>query len=312
MRLDISDLRLFLNVVEGGSLTAGAARSHRALASVSSRIKAMEAAVGAPLLVRERQGIKLTEAGRALLQHSQVVLHNVQQMHDDLSDYAKRLTGFVKVCSNSTALLEVLPEPLGAFLSAYPAVNVNIEELVNHEVAGAVASGRADLGIACEPVDTRLLETMSLHSSRYTLIVPARDELASRRSIAFEQLLDREFIGLGRETWLQTTLDESARRVGKTLLQRVQVRNFDVICRLVAGGLGIGILPQPVAERLARELPFRMVALEDPWACLEFVVCVRRRSDLAPHAGRLVDFLAKHGCATHRANAQREPLRVVR
>lgn len=292
MRLDISDLRLFVNVVEGGSLTQGAVRSHRAIASVSARIKEMEATVGAPLLVRDRLGVKVTEAGRALLQHSYAVLQSVQQMNDDLSEYAKRITGLVKICSNSAGLVEVLPKPLATFLAAYPAVNVNIEELVNHEVVGTVANGRADIGIATAPLDKGTVDTISVRSERYTLVLPQDDRLAGEESVAFSELLDREFIGLGRGTWLQAHLDEYARSLGKTLLQRVQVRNFDVICYLVSRGIGIGIVPEPVARRLARQLVFRMVALEDEWAQLEFLICVRRRAELVPHAARLVDYLA--------------------
>lgn len=300
MRLDISDLRLFSNVVEGGSLTQGAARSHRALASVSARIKEMEATVGAPLLIRHQQGVRLTAAGRALFQHSQVVLRDVQQMNEELAEYAKRLTGFVKVCTNTTGLLEVLPEPLAAFLSAYPAVNVNIEELINHEVAGSVTAGRADIGIVCQPADTRGLDSVPLQSSRYTLVVPAHDELARRHTVAFEELLDREFIGLGSGTRLHAALDECARGLGKTLLHRVQVRNFDLICQLVAGGLGLGIVPEPVAARLASRLPIRPIPLDDDWARLDFVICMRRRSDLAPHAARLVEFLERYGAEERR------------
>jgi DNA-binding transcriptional LysR family regulator len=294
MRLDISDLQLFVNVVEGGSLTQGAARSHRAIASVSARIKEMEMAVGAQLLVRDRLGVKLTEAGRALLQHSYVVLQSVQQMNDELSEYAKRITGFVKICSNSTALVEFLPEPLAAFLASYPAVNVNVEELVNHEVVGAIADGRSDIGIANEPVDKSKLDVIALPTTRYTLVVPANDAVATCPSIPFAQVLDRQFVGLGRGTWLQSRLDAYARSLGKTLLQRVQVRNFDVICNLVSRGIGIGIVPEPVARRLARQLDFRTVELEDEWAQLDFMICVRKRSELVPHAARLVDFLAGH------------------
>jgi DNA-binding transcriptional LysR family regulator len=294
MRLDISDLRLFVNVVEAGSLTQGAARSHRALASVSARIKEMELSVGAPLLIRERLGVKVTDAGRALLHHSYVVLRDVQQMNDDLSEYAKRITGYVKICSNSSALIEFLPAPLSGFLSMYPAVNVNIEEMVNHEIVGAVIEGRADIGIASEPVDKRTLDTIPLHTARYAIVVPSTDPLAFEKKVFFADLLDHEFVGLGRGTWLQIMLEEYARSIGKTLLQRVQVRNFDVICDLVARGVGIGIVPEPVARRLERQLQFCTISLEDDWAQLEFIICMRQRSELPPHSARLVDFLVKH------------------
>ena len=57
MRFDLADLSLFRHVVEAGSITAGAARANLALAAASTRIRHMEEALGAALLVRGRQGI---------------------------------------------------------------------------------------------------------------------------------------------------------------------------------------------------------------------------------------------------------------
>ena len=57
LHFDLIDLRLFVNVIEAGSITAGAERSHLSLASASERIRGMEGNVNAPLLVRERRGV---------------------------------------------------------------------------------------------------------------------------------------------------------------------------------------------------------------------------------------------------------------
>jgi DNA-binding transcriptional LysR family regulator len=60
MRFDLTDLRLFLYVVERGSLTHGAQAMNLALASASERISGMEAALGARLLERTRRGVQPT------------------------------------------------------------------------------------------------------------------------------------------------------------------------------------------------------------------------------------------------------------
>src|SRR6266481_4138774 len=64
VRFDLTDLRLFLHVVEAGSITHGAERMHLAIAAASTRIRDMEATLGTPLLHRQRQGVQPTEAGR--------------------------------------------------------------------------------------------------------------------------------------------------------------------------------------------------------------------------------------------------------
>ncbi len=64
MRFDLTDLRLFLNVHEAGTITAGAQRSHMTLASASERIRGMEELLGVALLMRDRRGVEVTPAGR--------------------------------------------------------------------------------------------------------------------------------------------------------------------------------------------------------------------------------------------------------
>ena len=93
MRFDLTDLRLFLHVVEAGSITHGAGRMHLAIAAASTRIRDMEAALGTPLLNRERQGVQPTEAGRTLLHHARVMLQQAERMREDLAEYADGLRG---------------------------------------------------------------------------------------------------------------------------------------------------------------------------------------------------------------------------
>ncbi|HBS4383197.1 TPA: LysR family transcriptional regulator [Klebsiella pneumoniae] len=63
MRLDLADLRLFIAIVDTGSITGGAANAHLALASASERLRKMEAEIGVPLLHRHARGVTMTEAG---------------------------------------------------------------------------------------------------------------------------------------------------------------------------------------------------------------------------------------------------------
>jgi molybdate transport repressor ModE-like protein len=78
IRFDLIDLRLFLHVAEAASITHGAARANMALASASERIRAMEEALGAPLLERKRRGIRLTPVGSALVYHARIVTQQLE------------------------------------------------------------------------------------------------------------------------------------------------------------------------------------------------------------------------------------------
>ena len=109
MRFDLADLSLFRHVVEAGSITGGAERAHLALAAASTRIRNMEDTLGAALLVRGRQGVTLTQAGRTLLQHARAILRQAERLREDLGAYACGLAGHIRVLSNTNALTEFLP-----------------------------------------------------------------------------------------------------------------------------------------------------------------------------------------------------------
>src|SRR5580692_1569071 len=80
MRFDLTDLKLFLHVVEAGSITHGAERMHLAVAAASTRIRNMEAALGTNLLHRERLGVQPTPAGRTLVHHARIMLQQAERM----------------------------------------------------------------------------------------------------------------------------------------------------------------------------------------------------------------------------------------
>src|SRR6266508_1941876 len=173
MRFDLTDLSLFRHVVEAGSITGGAERAHLALAAASTRIRNMEEALGAMLLVRGRQGVTPTQAGRTLLQHARVILRQAERLREDLGAYAGGLAGQIRVLSNTNAQ-EFLPEALSSFLAEHPHVSVDLEERLSDEIVGLIAEGVADLGIVAATVEVSPLETFPFRKDRFVLVV-ARD-----------------------------------------------------------------------------------------------------------------------------------------
>ena len=198
MRFDFTDLNLFRHVIEAGSITHGAARSNLALAAASTRIRKMELAFGAELLVRGRQGVTPTPAGRTLLQHARAILAQTERLQEDLSPYARGLAGQVRVLSNTNALTEFLPETLSSFLTAYPDISVDLEERLSDEIVGLIADGTGDVGIVAGTVDYGGLHTFPFRSDRFVLVVARDHPLAVRSRIGFVEVLEYDMVGLDR------------------------------------------------------------------------------------------------------------------
>ncbi len=124
------------------------------------------------------------------------------------------------------------------------------------------------------------------------MLVVARDHpLAKRAKIGFEDVLDHDFVGLDRASALQRFLAGKAVRIGRPLRLRVQLRSFDAVCRLVECKVGIGIVPETTARRVARTMAIAIVPLTDPWAVRELTICVRNMKELPLYARQLVEHL---------------------
>lgn len=292
MRFDLIDLSLFRHVVEAGSITHGAERANLALAAASARVRAMEDSLGAALLLRGRQGVTPTPAGRALLAHARDVLARIERLQEDLAVYAGGAVGQIRVLSNTNALAEFLPEVLSAYLARHPGVSIDIEERTSDEIVGMVAEGAADLGIVAGTVEKGALETYPFRRDRFVVVTAADHPLAHRESLAFAEVLEHDLVGLDRPSALTRFLAGKSARIGRTLRLRVQLRSFDALCRLVECGIGLGIVPETTAHRAKRGMAIAVIPLAEPWAERDLTLCLRSLEALPPYAR---DFVAHLG-----------------
>ena len=291
MRFDLVDLQVFVAVAEARSITHGAARANLALASVSERIRTLERALDVALLRRGRHGVTLTEAGESLLDHARIVLAAADNLRGDLAGYARGLKTSIRVLANTSSLSEHLPDLLARFLRDHPQVTIDTGEQESVGIAEAIAAGRAEIGIAVDAALPAGIERFAFRDDRLVLAVPAQDDLARRRAIDFSTVVARDFVGLAGASALQVHLATQVARLGARLRFRARLRDFDAVCRLVAAGDGIAVVPEAAARRCARMMPIRTVRIRDPWAMRRLVVCVRDLKALPKPARQLVAHL---------------------
>ncbi|RBI67750.1 LysR family transcriptional regulator [Vreelandella sulfidaeris] len=292
-RFDFVTLKLFISVADEGRLTAAAEREHLALAAVSKRISDLEALVGTTLLYRRPRGVELTPAGQAFLHHARRILDNIERLHAELSEYGEGVRGHVRIHSNTSAIIAFLPQDLSAFSRLYPEIKIDLQERVSSEIIAAVRDGLTDIGIFAGHVPAPDLQQLSYRQDRLVLMTPIDHPLAERESIAFNEALAFDFIGLQQDASLQSLLNEQATLAGKALRMRIQVRSFDAICRMIHHGMGVGVLPEQTIYRDLGDLQLKSIPLSDPWAQRELVIGMRRYASLHVTARHLVDHLTQ-------------------
>jgi DNA-binding transcriptional LysR family regulator len=293
MRFDLVDLQLFIAVAETRSITRGAQRVNLALASASERIKGLEESLGVALLTRGRRGVELTAAGESVLDHARIVIHNVEAMRGDLASFASGARASVHLLANTSGLSEYLPKALAEFLGQHPRISIDVEERESVDIAHAIASGAADLGLAAEHALPEGLERIPFSEDRLVLVTPRGDDLAGRRQVDFRDVVERDFVGLITSIALHAHVAGHAARLGVRMRFRARFNNFDAIGQMVAAGIGIGVMPEVAAKRCARSMKIAVVRIRDTWANRRLVICARSFKALSKPAQQLVEHLRK-------------------
>ncbi|KMN16338.1 LysR substrate-binding domain-containing protein [Pseudomonas weihenstephanensis] len=292
MHVDLIDLRLFVNIVQAGNITAGARLSHLSLPAASARIRAIEASLGVELLQRSRRGISPTPAGQALAQHARLLLQQVERMNHDLSEYAQGFKGRVRLLCNTAALTEYLPELLADFVHQHPHISVDQHELTSLRITHALRQDAGDIGIISDAVDTQDLQTLAFRDDPLMLVIPLDHPLAQQHGLSFTATLSHAYVGLAAHSALAVYLEEQALHCGYRMQTRIRAEGFDGVLRMVARGAGLGIVPRATIERWQAPRTFKVVELNEPWADRKLLLCARSFAHLPAYAQALLKALS--------------------
>jgi DNA-binding transcriptional LysR family regulator len=291
MHFDFVDLRLIVNLADTRNLARAAERSHLSAPAASNRIRNLERDLGFPLLYRSAQGMTPTPAGEAFVHHARLVLERVEHLAGDMQEYGEGIKGHVRIWANTTAITEFLPAALSTFLRDYPDVNIDLREVLSGEIVKGVGDGATDIGIVAGNVHPGQLELLPYRDDRLVLVTAMQHPLAGARSVDFEQTLGDNYVSLPTSSAIHMFLDHAAQALGSRIKLRIQVGNFEAACRMIEAGVGIGVVPQSVAQRHARTLAIAIVGLNDAWAERKLKICVRSLAALPPFARVLVERL---------------------
>jgi len=290
-RFDLIDLQLFLHVHEAGSITAGAARSPMTLASASARIRALEDALGTPLLRRDRRGVQPTPAGQTLAREARRVLAQLDDLQAEMAQHATGPRAHLRLLANTSAATVHLPQLLARFLAAHPGYTLDLREQPSAEIADALRQSRAELGVLSDAADTTGLHCATLRPDPLVLAVARGHRLAGARHVPLHEALSEPFIGLHDGSALQALVTAQARRLVPGWDYRVRLGSLEAVCRMAALGAGVAVVPRAVAEREARAGALRRVPLADAWAARHLVLAARSPHALPAPMARLARYL---------------------
>jgi DNA-binding transcriptional LysR family regulator len=291
MQFSLTDLTLFVQVAETGSLTRAAERVHLSLAAASARVRALEEQAGLHLLYREARGVRLSAAGEAFAHHARRMLQQAERLRGDLREYSGGVKGHVRIFANTTAVTDFMPEVLARFLATHPNIFVDLQERANLDIVRGVRDGSTDIGIVAGEVETEGLQRIHFSTDRLLLVTPRGHKLARRKRVAFAETLAYDHVGLHEGSTIHSFLERIVEQMGSRLKLRIQLRGFDAMCRMIEAGVGVGIVPESAARRHAQNMALALVDLSDGWAVRERYIVVREVEQLPSFSRELVQSL---------------------
>lgn len=294
--MDLISLRLFVRVVEEGTISLAAQREHIAAAAISRRIADLEEQLNTPLLRRTNKGVHPTQAGLELLYRARSVLNSVADIKTHIQGYSQGQQGHIHLLTNISAIAQDLPKLLADFIALHPAIHLKIEEKNSTDIVYAIAKSQADIGIYTDlPHDADIQHALFRHDSLGLLVPkdhPLALALAETQALFFKDCLNYEQIVLRSGTQINYQLTKVAMEANRSIPIRAEVDNYETMCLLINAGTGsyVGVLPYQ--SSLTFNLPnTQFIALKDSWAQRKLLIAVRNKNELSGSAALLFEFL---------------------
>jgi DNA-binding transcriptional LysR family regulator len=256
--MEIRQLQYFVTIAHTGGFRTAADTLGVSLATLSEQIKSLERELGVRLVERGSRSLSLTETGRVLLPRAERLLADLKATREEMLEFAQLERGQIVIGSVTGAGTSWLPTFVAAFLRRHPHVEVRLVERTSSLLLRLLESG--DLHVACllvpaagavENIAPPSISVRRLFVRDLVVVVSPRHRLASRKSVALDELACENLILTSPEEAPRLIVDDAFRARGITPTVRFEANDPTALIGLAAEGVGIGITGDRIARRNA-------------------------------------------------------------
>ncbi|UMR30876.1 LysR family transcriptional regulator [Massilia sp. MB5] len=270
MNIELRQLRYFLTVAEELHFGRAAKRLHMTQPPLSQAIQGLEELLGARLFERNRRGVALTPAGDALLTEARRLLDQALELPAIVQRAAAGEAGRLSLAFVSSADYSVLPPFLRAYRSAYPQVQIRLQEATSDLQLDELLHGRIDAGLLIPPLPEKAkaeLEYLPVLSEPLILAAPADlADLPSEGAVDLAALPPLPLIVFPRaiSPGLHDAILAVFRAAGITPAIGQEAIQMQTIVSLVSAGMGIALVPQSVSNLRRPGVEYRPLTQSTP------------------------------------------------
>lgn len=291
--IDLRRLRYFLIVNDELHFGRAAARLHIAQPPLTRQISALEAELGFRLFERSTRNVTLTSEGRQFLPYARSVLEQVELTASITSKLAAGSAGHLAVgYASSIALSDLFSQTIQAFCSAYPDVQLTVEEGASSAQWSQLIEGRLDIGMSrmLPPAENAEIQAICLDSEPLVAALPSDSPLAAQEAVTVAELSAYPLIAFPNDygSGLNEIIEALYRRHALTPLPAPKGKQITSIIALVAAGRGVAVVPQCTQTLVKNGVTYRPLA--EPGAIAPLLVLTRKH-ERSPRVKAFVEII---------------------
>lgn len=248
--MDVQELEAFWWIAQTGSFNRAAERLYLTQPSVTARIQALEKELGHLLFERKPRGVRLTDAGRALLPHAERVLHDIRKARQSIADLMSATGGTLTVGCALTTSTYTLPEILARYKDKHPAVEIAVRTGRSQQVIQLVLEDTVQLGLVHAPINPHPeIHQIPLYAEEIVLVAHPRHPVNQEERVTPDRLASEPFLTTDRSSGYWSLVEQFWASNGLVPRITMDLDSIEAAKRMVLHGLGVTMLPRNCVEQ---------------------------------------------------------------
>jgi molybdate transport repressor ModE-like protein len=265
--LDVRRMRVLREVAQRGSFSAAAEALSFTQSAVSQQIAALEREAGATLVERSARGVRLTEAGEAVVRHTEAILARLAEAEAELEAIAGLRGGRLRSAAFESAGSTLMPLAIAAFRERHPAVELSMTLLEPEESLPQLRAGELDLALTFDSHGGANVDGIALQhliDDPMYLVVPRDHPLAHKRNLRLADLADEAWIGGPADCECNRLIRRTCAAAGYDPRIAFETDDYTAVQGFVAAGVGVSLIAELGLRTVRDDIVVRSLGRETP------------------------------------------------
>ena len=292
MNITLEEMRVFIAVVDSGSITAAAAQSGLTVSATSRALLRLEEKMNSTLVLRTTRRLKLSEEGAVFLHKARDVVQLAQEAEDVLMNHQQIPSGILRVDASTPFLIHVITPLVAQFNELYPQIRL---ELTNYEGVINLLEKQTDIAFRIGPLADSSLHATLLGHSRLRILASPRYLQQYGEPKTPQELIQHRLLGFTSPESLNEWPLFHDDKKGLKITPSISASSGEILCNLTRQGAGIVCMSDFMTHEMRESGEFRQILTSFTYENKQPIHAVYYRSQtLSPRLRCFIDFIMQH------------------